>query len=207
MSLRDELIGAKPVAPEPRGYTLLVPPDWGRFGADDAGRDELLALLRARFQAVGRPDLYGQMHASVTQQWQRMRQRGGLELFMPVQPHAAEGSTPMSILTAPWITQGSSFADDVAQRAHVANGIETLDSGDGSVVFRWESERRGSDDFAGVITREISYVRPFPGEDPRRGILIMASIVHPGEEEAGAALTAFTALADSIVSTFVWRYA
>lgn len=34
----------------------------------------------------------------------------------------------------------------------------------------------------------------------------MASIVHPGVDEAGPALDGFTALADAVASTLVWRY-
>lgn len=201
MSLRDEVLGT--ARPTPRGYTLLVPPDWGRFVADDSGRDELVGRLRARFLEVHRPELFGQARAAVRQQWEQLRQRGAIEIYMPVVP-PVEGGTPMSIVTVPWIAQGP-FDDDVKRRAGGA-AVETLDSGDGSVVYRWEVEREGRGPTEGVYAREISYVRPFPGAAPQRGILVMASIVHPGIVEAGPALDGFTALADAVASTLVWRY-
>lgn len=201
MSLRDELLGR--VVSTPRGYTLLVPPDWGRFVADDSGRDELVSLLRARFLEVHRPELFGQARAAVHQQWESLRQRGAIEIYMPVVP-PVEGGTPMSVVTVPWIAQGA-FAEDVQRRANGA-AVETLDAGDGSSVYRWETEREGRGVTEGVFAREICYVRPFPGAAPERGILVMASIVHPGIAEAGPALDGFTALADAVASTLVWRF-
>lgn len=201
MSLKDELRGQ--ATPPPRGYTLLVPPDWGRFVADDSGRDELVSLLRARFLEVHRPELFGQARAAVHQQWESLRQRGAIEIYMPVVP-PVEGGTPMSIVTVPWIAQGP-FAEDVHLRANGAT-VEILDAGDGSSVYRWETEREGRGATEGVFAREVCYVRPFPGETPQRGILVMASIVHPGTAEAGPALDGFTALADAVASTLVWRF-
>lgn len=201
MSLKDELLGVRPA--EPNGYTLLVPPDWGRFVTDDTGRDELIALLRSRFAEVSRPDLFAQVRAAVQRQWSQLRNQSAIEIYMPVVP-PVEGGTPMSIVTTPWIAQGP-FHEDVKQRAGA--GHEVLDAGDGTLVHRWESDRRSQGDLEGLWSREITYVRPFPGEGPSRGIMIMASIVHPGVAEAGPALDGFAALADAIASTFTWRFA
>lgn len=203
MSLRDELLGT--AAPTPRGYTLLVPPDWGQFPADDAGRDALVALLRARFAEVQRPDLFAQVRSAVQQQWDQLRSQGAIEIYMPVIP-PTEGGTPMTVVTVPWIAQGP-FDEDVRARAGAASGYEVLDAGDGTVVHRWENERAGQGATEGVFAREITYVRPFPGDSPQRGVMLMASIVHPGAELAGPALDGFTALADAVASTFVWRFA
>jgi len=201
VSLRDELRGK--AGTSPKGYTLLVPPDWGRFVADDAGRDELIGMLRARFLEVHRPDLFAQVRSAVHQQWAQLRQRGAIEIYMPVVP-PVEGGTPMSIVTVPWIAQGP-FDEDVRHRAG-GSPVEALDAGDGALVYRWESEREGSGSTERVFAREICYVRPFPGTDPQRGILVMASIIHPGVDEAGPALDGFTALADAVASTLVWRF-
>ncbi len=202
MSLRDELRGDAP--PEPRGYTLIVPPDWGRFTANDAGRDELVDLLRARFREISRPDLFAQARAMAHRQWEQMRAHAAMEIYMPVVP-PEEGGTPMTVLVSPWIAQGP-FAQDVRARAR-GKTVEELDDGRGGHLYRWVGERLGEGEREGLDARELSYVLPFPGDNPRRGILLMAAIVHPGAEKAGAALEAFTALADSIVSTFTWRYA
>jgi hypothetical protein len=201
VSLRDELLGT--AEPTPRGYTLLVPPDWGRFVADDAGRDQLVELMRQRFLMVHRPDLFGEARAAVHRQWEQLRERGAIEVYLPIAA-PVEGGTPMSVVTVPWIAQGE-FAEDVRRRAGTAR-VETMDAGDGSAVYRWESEREGQGSAEGVAAREICYVRPFPGTQPRRGVLVMASIVHPGVAEAGPALEGFTALADAIASTLVWRF-
>lgn len=202
MALRDELMAES--APTPNGYTLLVPPDWGRFTADDEGRDQLVALLRRRFAEVGRPDLHAQMRAGLFRQWERMRAQAAIEIFMPVTP-PPQGGTPMTVLTAPWVAAGA-FEADVRARAQSTAGVEALEDGDGGFVYRWENERRGEGDMEGMITREVTYVRPFPGETPKRGLMIMASILHPGVEDAGPVLEGFTALADAIASTLVWKY-
>lgn len=206
MSLRDELAGVTGPVAVPIGYTLLAPPDWGRFTADDAGRDQLTDRMRTRFQEVGRPDLYAEMRSLVRRQWQALQSRGAIEIYMPVVP-PTQGGTPMTIVTVPWITQGRAFEADVRGRAQGDSTVESLSDGAGGTVYRWVNERRGQDDLAGVIAREITYVHPFPGPSPSRGIMIMASIMHPGVTEGGEALNAFSALADAIASTFVWRFA
>jgi len=200
VSLRDELLERND--PTPTGYTLLVPPDWGRFAADDSGRNELVSMMRKRFIEVARPDLFAQARAAVHQQWAQLRARGAIEVYMPVAP-PDEGGTPMSIVTVPWIAQGP-LADDVQRRAGAS--VETLDAGDGTSVYRWESEREGRGQTEGVFAREICFLRPFPGADPQKGVLVMASIVHPGVDVAGPALDGFTALADAVASTLVWRF-
>lgn len=200
MALRDELLGIND--PAPNGYTLLVPPDWGRFPANDPGRDEFVQLLRSRFLEVHRPDLFGQVRLAVHRQWQQLRQRGAIEIYLPVDA-PLEGGTPMTVVTVPWLAQGD-FVDDVVRRADGVE-VEVLDAGDGTSVYRWQNEREGEAETPGVCAREICYVRPFPGAAPCKGILVMASIVHPGVDESGPALDGFTALADAIASTFVWR--
>lgn len=202
MSLRDELSGA--TVADPAGYTLLTPPNWGRFTADDAGRDQLIARIKERFLEVSRPDLYAQMRTLITRQWQRLRAQAAIEIYMPVVP-PVEGGTPMSLVTVPWIAQGD-FDADVRSKAHTSGAVETLDDGEGGVVYRWENDRQGEGDLAGVFTREIVYVRPFPGDAPSRGLMVMTSITHPGATEGGAALRGFIALSDAIVSTLVWRF-
>ncbi|WP_067194752.1 hypothetical protein [Microbacterium sp. XT11] len=112
MSLRDELLGT--AEPTPRGCMLLVPPDWGRFVADDAGRDQLVELMRQRFLMVHRPDLFGEARAAVHRQWEQLRERGTIQVYLPIAA-PVEGGTPMSVVTVPWIAQGE-FAEDVRRR-------------------------------------------------------------------------------------------
>jgi hypothetical protein len=200
MSLRSEF--GSPV--QPAGYTLLTPPDWGRFPATPEGRDELTALLTARFKAVGRPDLDAETRSMVRRQWQVLASTNVMEIFMPVEP-AREGATPMSIAASPWVGQGD-FEVDLRGRAGSERPVERIELDEPGTVFRWESERPGPEGMEGLRSREVAYVVPFPGDRPTRGVLLMASIAHIGIEESGPALEAFTSLADAIISTFRWRY-
>jgi hypothetical protein len=201
MSLRDEISGAAPAPPG--GYTLLTPPDWGRFTADEDGRRELIALLTSRFREVGRPDLDAETRASVNRQWTRMASAHVMEVFMPVQA-TREGATPMTISASPWVATGELEAD-VRRRAGA--DVLRLEIPDIGTVYRWVTERGGPDGMPELKAREIGYVVAFPGEAPTRGLLLMCSIIHLGIEESGPALDAFTDLSDSIVSTMRWRYA
>ncbi len=201
MSLRDELTSV----PAPAGYTLLTPPDWGRFPATTEGRDALTALLSARFREVGRPDLYGEARAAVNRQWARMAAVDVMEVFMPVTP-THDGGTPMTIAASPWVANGD-FETDLRARAGAERSVERLESAESGTLYRWVAERTAPDGMTGLHAREISYVAPFPGAAPRRGLLLMCSVVHVGVEESGAALDAFTTLADAIVSTLRWRFA
>ncbi|WP_194410061.1 hypothetical protein [Microbacterium cremeum] len=200
-SLREALAGP----PVPVGYTLLTPPDWGRFPATPEGRAELIHLVSERFREVGRPDLYAETRAMVSRQWARMERANVMEIFMPVEP-PKKGGTPMSIAASPWVANGD-FETDLRARAGAERHVERVELADLGVLYRWVAERNGPDEMPGVKARELSYVAPFPGASPKRGLLLMCSIVHVGVEESGQALEAFTALADSIVSTLRWRYA
>ncbi|GAB2693106.1 hypothetical protein BKA24_000252 [Microbacterium marinum] len=201
MSLRAELGAERP----PAGYTLLTPPDWGRFPATTEGRDELIRLMSSRFKAVGRPDLDAETRSMVHRQWQRMQSANVMEIFLPVEP-AREGATPMSVAASPWVAAGD-FESDLRGRAGAERPVERVELPEPGTVFRWVAERPGPEGMAELFAREISYVVPFPGRAPRRGVLLMASIVHLGVEESGQALEAFTTLADAMVSTFRWRFA
>ncbi|GAA3919594.1 hypothetical protein GCM10022382_26850 [Microbacterium invictum] len=189
----------------PAGYTLLTPPDWGRFPATTEGRDALIALLSSRFREVGRPDLYGEARTAVNRQWARMAAVDVMEVFMPVTP-THDGGTPMTIAASPWVANGD-FESDLRARAGAERSVERLESPETGVLYRWVAERSAPDGMKGLQAREISYVAPFPGTAPRRGLLLMCSVVHLGVEESGAALDGFTALADAIVSTLRWRFA
>jgi hypothetical protein len=200
-SLREQLTGP----PIPAGYTLLTPPDWGRFPATPDGRAELIRLVSARFREVGRPDLYAETRTMVSRQWARMERTNVMEIFMPIEP-PQEGGTPMSIAASPWVAAGD-FETDLRGRAGAERAVERLDVPDLGTLYRWTAERAGPDEMEGLKARELSYVAPFPGPSPQRGLLLMCSIVHLGVEESGPALEAFTDLADSIVSTLRWRFA
>ncbi|WP_019181659.1 hypothetical protein [Microbacterium yannicii] len=143
-SLREQLSGP----PIPAGYTLLTPPDWGRFPATPDGRAELIRLVSARFREVGRPDLYAETRTMVSRQWARMERTNVMEIFMPIEP-PQEGGTPMSIAASPWVATRN-FETDLRGRAGAERAVERLDVPDLGTLYRWTAERAGPDEMEGA---------------------------------------------------------
>ncbi|QCR20115.1 hypothetical protein C1N71_12235 [Agrococcus sp. SGAir0287] len=187
--------------PEPRGFTLLVPPSWRRFTADEAGRRSLEAALTERLRPHGRPDVEGLARSMVRAQWRRLEQQRAFAISMPIDP-SIEGGTPISIVVMPWASRSGDLETDL--RARVSSDVERIETEVGPVL-RWIQEVAPSDEAGDAPSRHISYLFPFPIPDARRGALVRAAIVHPGVEEGGPALEAFTRLVDSIAETFRWR--
>jgi len=198
MSLRDELLQAE--TPAPRGFSILAPPSWEKFDADEAGRKVLESRLRDRFRSIGRPELEGQTRAMARQQWKRLAEMRAFAVYMPMTP-TIEGATPMSMITARWDARGE-FETDL--RARAGHEVERVETSIGT-VFRWDHEQAGRGELSGVPSRQHNFVFPFPVAEPRRGVLVKIAIVHPDEEQAGEALVGFSALAESMAETFRWR--
>lgn len=193
MSLRDELLGA---VVEPRGYTLFTPPDWSRFPITAKGKQELQDLVSGSLKQHGRPDIAALARHTLQQRWRALEQQRAFAIYLPTTP-TIEGATPMSIVAVPWNAKGD-FEADVRSRADAEVGNATTRWW---TVYRWERDVVDEDQ---QHSRRISYVFPFPGDAPRRGVHIMTGILHPGVEAGGEALTGFTLLADSIAETFRW---
>lgn len=198
MSLRDELLGS--IEEMPRGFTILAPPSWEKFDANERGRGQLESRLRERFRSIGRPELEGQARSMARRQWAQLAEARAFAVYMPMTP-TIEGAMPMSMITARWDARGDFETDLRARAEHPVERVET----ELGAVYRWDHDQKGRADLAGVQTRQHNFVFPFPVEKPRRGVLVKVAIVHPGEEEAGEALTGFSALAESMAETFRWR--
>ncbi len=159
MSLRDEILGVE--APSPRGFTILAPPSWQKFDADDAGRQALEWQLKERFRSIGRPDLEGQSRAMARQQWAKLAEMRAFAVYMPMTP-SIEGATPMSMITARWDARGE-FESDV--RARAGHPVDRVDTEIGT-VFRWDHEQTGRGDLGSLQSRQHNFVFPFPVANP-----------------------------------------
>lgn len=197
MSLADELRGEAP-----RGFRIAFPPGWRHYPVDDRGRAALLRDIAERSRAAGRPDLDAALRRRATEQFEGLRRTRGVAMYVPGEGAAAESGMPMSIVASRWLAQGGRpFDDDVRERA----GAEVLriDLSHGAVL-RWVQERDAESTREGVRTRTVSYVYPEPGDDPRRGMLLTAGILHLGTDETAPATAGMVELADAIAETFRW---
>lgn len=198
MSLRDELLGVQEQSP--RGFTILAPPSWQKFDANDAGREALEKQLKERFRSIGRPDFEAQSRVMARQQWSKLTEIRAFAVYMPMTP-TIDGATPMSMITARWDARGDFESDLRARAGHPVEGIDT----EIGTVFRWDHDQAGRGELAGLQSRQHNFIFPFPVANPRRGVLVKVAILHPGEDEAGEALAGFSALAETMVETFRWR--
>lgn len=197
MSLADELRGDPP-----RGFRLAFPPGWRHYPVDEHGRAAMLRDVTERSKAAGRPDVDAALRRRVREQFEALRRTRGVAMYLPGEGAATESGMPMSVVASRWHAEGGrSFEEDVRARA----GVEVLriDLPHGA-VFRWVQDRDGASTREGVLTRTVSAVYPEPGEQPRRGVLLTAGILHLGTDETAAATAGMVELADAIVETFRW---
>ncbi|MCH1881505.1 hypothetical protein [Agrococcus sp. ARC_14] len=197
MSLREELGGGAP-----RGFRIAFPPGWRHYSVDDRGQAAMLRDVSERSKAAGRPDLDAALRRKVKDQFAALRRTRGVAMYLPGEEASTESGMPMSVVASRWHTEGGrAFEEDVRQRA----GVEVLriEMPHGTVL-RWVQERDAESTREGVLTRTVSYVYPEPGEEPRRGMLLTAGILHQGTEVTEPATAGMVELADAIVETFRW---
>lgn len=197
-SLRDELQGE-----EPRGFRIAFPPGWKHYPVDDRGRSAMLRDVSERSKAASRPDLDVALRRRVTEQFEGLRRTRGVALYVPGETASTETGMPMSIVASRWIAAGGRpLEEDVRERA----GAEVLriDMPHGSVL-RWLRDRDAASTGEGVLTRTVSYVYAEPGDEPSRGVLLTAGILHLGTDETEPATAGMVELADAIVETFRWN--
>jgi hypothetical protein len=196
-SLRDELTGEAP-----RGFRIAFPPGWRHYPVDDRGRAALLRDVAERAKLAGRPDLDAALRRKVREQFDGLQRGRGVAMYVPGPDAASDSGMPMSMVASRWIAPaGTGLAVDVQARA--ATEVLRIDMPHGSVL-RWVVDRDGASTREGVLTRTVSYVYPEPGDDPRRGILLTAGILHLGSDETDTVTAALVELADAIVETFRW---
>ncbi|MCR8670080.1 hypothetical protein [Agrococcus sp. HG114] len=196
-SLRDELTGQAP-----RGFRIAFPPGWRHYPVDERGRAALLRDVAERARLAGRPDLDAALRRKVREQLDGLQRGRGVAMYVPGPEAASETGMPMSMVASRWLAPaGSALEADV--RARAGTEVVRIDLPHGTVL-RWMVERDGASTREGVHTRTVSYVYPEPGDDPRRGILLTAGILHLGTPETDSVTSALVELADAIVETFRW---
>lgn len=203
MSLRDELLGIEPDSSD-LTFRLALPPGWRMFSVDDAGKAALLALVRDRGKAAGRPDIDAHVRSIAAKQFHELQRRDGIALYLPGEV-SSSAALPMSLVATRWRRAPSvdDFARDVRTRAAAEVDEIALASG---VVFRWEKRGGTVPGQEGVTSRETSYVFPEPSDEPRRGVLLTSSIIVPDGIAADTVglFAGMHALSDAIAETFHW---
>lgn len=196
-SLRDELRGEAP-----RGFRIAFPPGWKHYPVDDRGRAAILRDVSERSRAAARPDLDAALRRRVHEQFEALRRTRAVAMYVPGEEASSESGMPMSVVASHWIAQaGRTVEEDVRDRA--GSEVLRVEMPHGAVL-RWVQERDGATTREGVRTRTVSYVYPEPGEQPRRGVLLTAGILHLGTAETEPATAGMVELADAIVETFRW---
>ncbi len=162
----------------------------------------MLRDVTERSKAAGRPDLDAALRRRVRDQFEALRRTRGVAMYVPGEGASSESGMPMSMVASRWLAEGGrAFEEDVRARAGAEVLRIELPHG---VVLRWVQDRDGATTREGVLTRTVSYVYAEPGEQPRRGVLLTAGILHLGTDETEAATAAMVELADAIVETFRW---
>lgn len=188
-------------AAAPTTFRLLLPPGWSQHPVTDAGRAALARNLRQRFQALNRPDLEAQLLAMLNKQWASLGAMGAVASYLPNE--ASESATPMSIAAVPFTARAAqSLEAEVRERAGATLGVVELPHGK---VYRWTESKPGIQADSGLTATTISHLYPVPGERPKRGMLLVTSILHLDTEEGAEMLRALTMLSDAIAETFRWK--
>lgn len=196
-SLADELRQPAP----PSTFRLLLPPGWAQHRPNEEGRKALALSIRDRFKQAGRPDLDAKLTFMLNRQWNALGRMGAVALYMPGE--ATEVPLPMTVVAVPYTARaGETLEADV--RARAGGPVEAVDL-PFSRVYRWVETQNGVNSEDGASARSISYLYPVPGEDPRRGMLLAASILHLESGETNEMLESLTVLSDAIAETFRWK--
>ncbi|WP_313355077.1 hypothetical protein [Microbacterium sp.] len=187
---------------EPGGFSILFPQGWTRYFVDDEGRKALIKRMSAQIRALGRPDLDVEARMLINQQWKQMQARRVGAIYLPEAAGEESAPLPMSFALIQHVARpGSDFESSFREMA--SGRLETFDTEIGRIL-RADSERRGKDELAEVIGRQIDYGIPLPGPGEPRGMIISASITTLDETDP-ALVAGLAVLSDTIVETFRWR--
>lgn len=187
---------------QPGGFSILFPPGWTRYFVDDEGRKALTSRLSAQIRALGRPDLDVEARMLINQQWKQLQGRRVGAIYLPDTTHDDSAPLPMSFALIQHVAQaGRDFESSFRGMAH--GRVEAFDTVIGRIL-RADSERRGKEELAEVIGRQIDYGIPLPGQGEGRGMIISVSITTLDETDP-ALVAGLAELSDTIVETFRWR--
>lgn len=187
---------------EPGGFSILFPPGWTRYFIDDEGRKALATRMSSQIRALGRPDIDVEARMLISRQWKQMRARNVGAVYLPDAAGIESTPLPMSFALIQHVARpGADF--ESAFRDMASGSVEAFDTTIGRIL-RAESERRGTDELAEVIGRQIDYGIALPNPRDRRGMIISTSITTL--EDTGPDLVkGLIELSDTIVETFRWR--
>lgn len=203
-------IGPGTAAGRAAGYTLVLPPGWRQVPVRAGTREVIREIVRDRFRVLPghvprdaltpyRIALEQQLTAAAAQ----ARQRGGTELYLPVEPVRG------TLIAASFVvSEGSTSARDERDTALILAAIARSAPGlllDGARAAR--IERTAPPDPARGVergSRHVDYAVPVPGGDGRWLIFAFSALGagDPGDELAGNLVELF----DAIMSTFRWTW-
>ena len=187
---------------EPGGFSILFPPGWTRYFIDDEGRQALTSRMSTQVRALGRPDLDVEMRMLINQQWKQLQTRRVGAVYLP--ESVAEDSAPIPMSFALIQHRGRPGIEFETTFRDMAPGPEeAIDTSVGRIL-RTEAERRGKDELAEVIGRQLDYGIPLPLPGDGRGMIISASITTLDDTDP-ALVAGLVELSDTIVETFRWR--
>ncbi|MCP2635104.1 hypothetical protein K0817_000810 [Microbacterium sp. HD4P20] len=184
------------------GFRILMPPGWSQYRVDEAGRARFMEKLSARMKQIGNPELDVRLRMLANAQWRRLEQTRTHSVYFPDREIDGLAHLPLSLAVRQHVApSGTVFADGLGSLTTTA--IETYDTATGPIQ-RWQSEKAGSDDMAGITTRAVGYGFAVPGADGRRGLVFLATIPYPDDADP-VLVEGATELVDSIMETFRWR--
>lgn len=184
------------------GFHIMLPPGWSRYRVDDEGRKQFTSRLAARMKEVANPELDVRMRMLAAGRWKELEQSGTHSIYLADREVDGLAHVPISLAVRQHVAPaGVVFADGV--QALTRAPVDSIDSAIGPIL-RWQGEKGGDGDTAGITTRTIGYGFAVPDADGRRGLVFTAAIPYPDGADP-ALIDGATELVDSIMETFRWR--
>jgi len=194
----------------PTGYVLVLPPGWRQVPVRAGTREAIREIVRDRFRVrpghVPRDALTPYriaLEQQLTAAAAQARQRGGTELYLPVEPVRG------TLIAASFVVSEGSIG---ARDEHDAALIVAALGGDGSGLLldgvrAARIERIAPPDPARGAergSRHVDYAVPVPASDGRWLVFAFSALSagDPGDKLAGNLVELF----DAIMSTFRWTW-
>jgi hypothetical protein len=196
--LRVALAGKAEIPP----FSIMLPPGWVAFAADDSTRDRMLEAAGRRLMQAHRPDLHAQLRALVRRSWADLQKVGAQYAFGPGPdaPDAAylPASLTASVRTAPANTSFSQVVSRLIQQ----DSAKPLGDDLRFVTFR--KTKTISEGGQRLRTTSAFYLTPMPGSGAR-ALQFSAVVAHPDDvEQEAEPVQELLSLFDAHVSTFSW---
>ncbi|WP_367044189.1 hypothetical protein [Streptomyces sp. Je 1-332] len=197
----------------PRGYQLILPPEWARIpmrtGTDEAIRgivDDAFATLPADApqDRIGpyRRELVRRLKDAVKE----ARKAEALDLYLPLERmHGIVVAASIVVSEMRFPDEVASDPSAVARRLLEAPGRAGTTSSvevDHAPGVRTERTTKADQDGSELASRRVDYVIPVP-DDPGRWVSVVFSTVGAGQPDDELA-DLFVELFDAMMSTFRW---